>query len=93
MYIDLIYVVGMNDYIDWVLYYYMSDVNGVFYVIFIIVVFVVAFFMGILIIIFCMMEDDGYYYMDLDYDEYDDWFDIYCVLFGKEDRLYGLSVT
>jgi hypothetical protein len=49
--------------------------------------------MGILTIISCMTEDDGYYYTDLDYDEYDDRFDIHRAPFGKEDRLHGLSVT
>jgi len=92
-YTDPTYVVGMNDYIDWAPHHHMSDVNGVLYVILTTVVLVAALSMGILTIISCMTEDDGYYYTDLDYDEYDDRFDIHRAPFGKEDRLHGLSVT
>ena len=40
-----------------------------------------------------MTEDDGYYYTDLNFDEYDEKFDVRKHAFGREDRLQGLSVT
>ena len=92
-YSDPDYVAGFNDYVDWAPKSQLSDVNGILYVILTTFALVGALSMGIITIVSCMTEDDGYYYTDLNFDEYDEKFDVRKHAFGREDRLQGLSVT
>jgi len=92
-YSDPNYVAGLNDYVDWAPKSQLSNVNGILYVILTTVALVGALSMGIVTVVSCMTEDDGYYYTDLDFDEYDEKFDVRKHAFGQEDRLQGLSVT
>ena len=92
-YSDPDYVAGLNDYVDWAPKSQLSDVNGILYVILTTFALVGALSMGIITGSPRMTEDDGYYYTDLNFDEYDEKFDVRKHAFGREDRLQGLSVT